>query len=216
MALWLSNIPVLLKSLRDNDWYITAFPFSFNSHEYVVIFEDLRELNKQIPYFSVCLTFVDLHDATHTLETYANSFTFEKAASEIFDFFAVSIDNNASNNSLMWTICDKLNKSVPEDINIYQKEYEDLLLEKIEQRTNNEGMCCYDVRHNGKSQNGIQKERSLINTSKTKLLRPTLFNLFKNDKTISFFYRKANELSDEEILKNVSARQSFYSSPDRR
>lgn len=48
MALWLSNIPVLLKSLRDNDWYITAFSFSFNGHEYVVIFEDLRELSRQI------------------------------------------------------------------------------------------------------------------------------------------------------------------------
>ncbi len=33
MSLVLSNIKELLKSLRDNDWYITAFDFSYNGYE---------------------------------------------------------------------------------------------------------------------------------------------------------------------------------------
>ena len=35
MSLALSNVKELLKSLRDNDWYITAFDFSYNGYEYV-------------------------------------------------------------------------------------------------------------------------------------------------------------------------------------
>ena len=58
MSLWLSNIPILLQSLRENDWYITAFPFSFNGHDYVVVFEDLRELARGSKYYSVNLTFI--------------------------------------------------------------------------------------------------------------------------------------------------------------
>lgn len=46
MSLVLSNIKELLKSLRDNDWYITAFDFSYNGYEYVVVFEDLREIDR--------------------------------------------------------------------------------------------------------------------------------------------------------------------------
>lgn len=91
--------------------------------------------------------------------------------------------------------------------------YKDIILDKIETRTKHEGTCCYDIRHNGKTQNGIQKERTTINTSKTKLLRPSLFEIFGKDKTISFFYRKANALSDKEILKMIAARNNRYTVP---
>lgn len=55
MALALSNIKELLKSLRENDWYITAFEFSYNGYEYVVVFEDLREIDRGTKYYAdVC------------------------------------------------------------------------------------------------------------------------------------------------------------------
>ena len=37
MALVLANIKNLLKSIRENDWYITAFDFQFNGHDYSCI-----------------------------------------------------------------------------------------------------------------------------------------------------------------------------------
>ena len=75
MSLWLSNIPILLQSLRENDWYITAFPFSFNGHDYVVVFEDLRELDRGSKYYSVNLTFIDMANETRICELPASKET---------------------------------------------------------------------------------------------------------------------------------------------
>ena len=61
----LDNVKLLLQSLRANDWYITAFRFSFNRHEYIVVFEDLRALNKGTKYYGACLTFLDMANDSH-------------------------------------------------------------------------------------------------------------------------------------------------------
>lgn len=77
------------------------------------------------------------------------------------------------------------------------------VLDAIQKRDNDSGRCCYKVRRNGKGIDGTQKYRTAENTAKTKLLRPTLFDLVGNDKKLSFCYRKENELSDAEILYNA-------------
>jgi len=56
MSLAMPNIKTLLTSLRENGWYITAFPFNFYNHNYVVVFEDLREIDRGTKYFAVCPT----------------------------------------------------------------------------------------------------------------------------------------------------------------
>lgn len=213
MSLWLSNIPLLLKSLRENDWYITVFPFSFNNQDYIVIFEDLKELDKQIKYFSVNLTFIDLEDTNRQFETLANAYTFNAISDDICAFFGIQTGINTSSSFSIRNICESLNKSVPCIFQTPAAQYVNLMIDKIEIRTNNEGMCCYDVRRNGKTQNGIQKERTAINTAKTKLLRPKLFEAFGKDKTISFFYRKEHPLSDDEIYKMLLSRKGFYTAP---
>ena len=57
MPIVLPSLKELLNSLRENDWYVTAFSFRFNCHEYVVVFEDLRQIGKGSQYYAVCLTF---------------------------------------------------------------------------------------------------------------------------------------------------------------
>lgn len=198
MALWLSNIPVLLKSLRDNDWYITAFSFSFNGHEYVVIFEDLRELSRQIQYFSVNLTFIDYANQNRQLETYANAYKFNIAYNEVCDFFDITASSRS--NDATWDLYSALNQTMPLECRLISKEYNDIILRKIENRTCHEGFCCYSVRHNGKNSHGKQIFRSGINTSKTKILRPSLFKKLGADKTISFCYRNYNEICDNDII----------------
>ena len=214
MSLWLSNIPILLQSLRENDWYITAFPFSFNGHDYVVVFEDLKEFNEQIEYFSVNLTFIDLNDTTRQFTTFANALKFDKNQNQILDFFCIQNIKEYSAVSSIYLIYNALNKCMPSTFYGPAAEYKEIILNKIESRTKHEGTCCYDIRHNGKAQNGVQKKRTAINTSKTKLLRPSLFEIFGKDKTISFFYRKEHALSDKEILRMVASRNNDYIVPD--
>ena len=60
MPLAMPNIKLQLESLRKNDWYITAYPFVFYGHEYVIVFEDLREIDRGTKYFAVCLNFLDI------------------------------------------------------------------------------------------------------------------------------------------------------------
>lgn len=201
MSLWLSNIPILLQSLRENDWYITAFPFSFNRHDYVVVFEDLRELDRGSKYYSVNLTFIDMADEARTFKTYANAYGFNCKQDEIYDFFGIEPFTN--NHYCLQNLCNIFNASMPNSLHHPEPEYTPFILQTIERHTNNEGLCCYAAKHNGKAADGRQKLRSAINTSKTKLLRPSLYEKIGGDETISFCYRKVGSIKDSEIISKL-------------
>lgn len=201
MPLALSNIRKLLKSLRDNDWYITAFDFLYNKYEYVVVFEDLREIDKGTKYYAVMLTFIDKNDEERVLETYANSYDFQVSDEKIKEYFGIE-GNRSCGNPILTLYCE-LNKIIPTEYSPLRKKYYHTVLEVIDKREQYEGFCCYKARHNGKKKNGEQKYRSAKNTAKTKLLRESLFNRLGGDKTISFCYRKENELSDSQIISNL-------------
>lgn len=201
MSLALSNVKELLKSLRDNNWYITAFDFSYNGYEYVVVFEDLREIDRGTKYYAVMLTFIDKNDEERVLETYANSFDFQVNDEEIKKYFRIG-GNRSYGNPILTLYC-QLNEIMPTEYSPLQKKYYRTVLEVIDKREHNEGFCCYKARHNGKKANGEQIYRSAKNTAKTKLLRESLFKRIGSDKTISFCYRQENELSDSQIISNL-------------
>lgn len=201
MSLALSNVKELLKSLRDNDWYITAFDFSYNGYEYAVVFEDLRELDRGTKYYAVMFTFIDKNDEERVLETYANSFDFQVNDEKIKEYF--KIGGNRSYGNPILTLYRQLNEIMPREYSPLQKKYYRKVLTVIDKREHNEGFCCYGARHNGKKANGEQIHRSAKNTAKTKLLRESLFKRIGNDKTISFCYRQENELSDSQIISNL-------------
>lgn len=201
MSLALSNVKELLKSLRDNNWYITAFDFSYNGYEYVVVFEDLREIDRGTKYYAVMLTFIDKNDEERVLETYANSFDFQVNDEEIKKYFRIG-GNRSYGNPILTLYC-QLNEIMPTEYSPLQKKYYRTVLEVIDKREHNEGFCCYKARHNGKKANGEQIYRSAKNTAKTRLLRESLFKRIGSDKTISFCYRQENELSDSQIISNL-------------
>lgn len=199
MSLVLSNVRLLLNSLRENDWYITAFDFNFNNHDYVVVFEDLREIDKGDEYYAVLLTFIDKADNTRILSTYANSYDFKKKGQEIMDFFGI----NPTPYSKMpfWSLYSSLNTAMPTEYHPLDQKFKKLVVTIVDQRDGSKGFCCYKIARNGKTSDGRQKYRTAQNTAKTKLLRSSLFNLIGHE-NVSFYYRKENELSDAEILSN--------------
>ena len=201
MSLFLSNIKELLKSLRDNDWYITAFDFSYNGYEYVVVFEDLREIDRGTKYYAVMLTFIDKNNERRILETYANSYKFQVNDEEIKEYFGIEGYRHCGNP--IYTLYCQFNKIVPTEYSPLQKKYRNTVLEVIDKREHHEGFCCYKARHNGKNKYGEQIYRSAKNTAKTKLLREPLFQRIGGDKTISFCYSQENELSDNQIISNL-------------
>lgn len=208
MPLVLENVKRLLNSIRENDWYITAFSFHYNYHDYVVVFEDLRELDRGSKYFAVMLTFLDKADDKRIFETYVNSFGFNESSFESAKkFFGIRSTGNSGNP--LWKLYYELNKAMPDSYHPLNKEQNDATMKIIDMRDGFEGHCCYDARRNGKDKNGTQKYRTAQNTAKTKLLRAPLFDLLGHDKKISFYYRKENELRDSEIVSNLEKRDKF-------
>lgn len=64
MAL-MDNIGILLEDLRRNKWHITAFPFDYKDKKYIVLFEDIKNLQLIANRYLVLLTFIDKMDETH-------------------------------------------------------------------------------------------------------------------------------------------------------
>lgn len=67
---------------------------------------------------------------------------------------------------------------------------------------------CYDIKRNP-IVNNKQYVRSIYNDNKTRLLRPTLYEEYKDDNTISFCYSndEEKEKSDREIKFNFAKNQ---------
>lgn len=202
MTYSMPNVRDLLSSLRNAGWYITAFDFHYNKHDYVVVFEDTACLNKNIPYFSVALTFYDIHDPNRVLpDVYANVSKLNIPLSTFYEFFDIDKNNRAYNSGdVIFSFYSKLNSNMPGSFNptsnnAHQRE----ILSTIEQREPSDGMCCYSARHNPGT-----KKRSAFNTAKTRLLRPSLYQkIGEGDPKISFCYRRDNELDDNEIMRKL-------------
>lgn len=201
MPIVLPSLKDLLNSLRENDWYVTAFSFRFNGHEYVVVFEDLRQIGKGSQYYAVCLTFLDINDENHKLKVLTNVSGFDISNQKILNFFEIRGNGLCGNPTFI--LYRALNIAIPNHYVPIARTQHKYVLDAIQKRDNDSGRCCYKVRRNGKGIDGTQKYRTAENTAKTKLLRPTLFDLVRNDKELSFCYRKENELSDAEILYNA-------------
>jgi hypothetical protein len=115
------------------------------------------------------------------------------------DFFGIAPIGNP-NGMPVWDLYLRFNEQTPEVYTPLADRHREYVIRTIEQRTHEEGSCCYMAKHNGKKANGEQKNRRAINTAKTKLLRPRLFELLGSDPTISFCYRKEGEKTDAEIV----------------
>lgn len=207
MPLPLPHVKELRRSLSENGMYITAFPFTFNHHNYIVLFEDLRQLNEGSTYYGARITFIDEQDNQRILRVQVNANGFDAANSVIFDYF--EINANGQSGRALQMLFDALNHSTPAQYTQISEIYKEEVLRSIQERDKEEGYCCYKTRSNGKKADGNQIYRTPENTAKTILLRPSLYNLIgKEHPEISFCYRKENELSDTEILRNSKFFQS--------
>ncbi len=196
------NIPSLLKSLRVNNWYITGFPFAYNQYRYAVVFEDLHALGRDYDHYAVALTFLDMNDQNHKAEFRANANGFDASISEICDFFRI-YPGRGNGKQAVLGIYEAFNNGCPDVYPGISEEFRDLLVAHTDRRDGNNGLCCYMARHNP-TVGWRQQMRTPVNTAKTRLLRPELFEeIGRDDPNISFCYRLENPLPDAEIIANL-------------
>ena len=73
---------------------------------------------------------------------------------------------------------------------------------------NPNAIYCFDVKRNGKRANGTPKSRTIKNSNKAEMLRPELYQRYRYDPNLSFFFsdNPDEERTDEEIINLVATR----------
>lgn len=203
----LKNITVLRNDMKSKQWIITAFDFTYNNISYIVIFECLDKSIEKNKYYISQLTFINTEN-NNKLVTLANSIRFSISIVEIRRFFQVNYVENLGNFEEQFYKYFSI--FIPTTFHRPTGEQLEHVINVLNNRDNDNNRYCYAVRRNGKSKNENQMKRTIYNDNKTRLLRPSLYDHFKNDKTISFCYKPlpSDEKDDNTIILNFSKNQN--------
>lgn len=205
-SLPMPNIRTLRDDLRANGWHMTSFLFNYNKNQYIVLFEDIDNLPIQKEKYIAYITFLDRKDITRTLSAKANTYTFKVTAKAFRDFFKIEYGPNLGD--IFKTFYRSFNTHMPQSLPaLYSNELKQVMAQQLSRndKENTNKIYCYRIERNP-IVDGKQRMRTVFNSDKTKLLRPRLFEVYKSDPTISFYYRESDELSDEEIMENFARR----------
>lgn len=206
----INNIGYLKQDLRNNGWHMTAFIFKYKGTEYDVLFEDIDNLSKKNMYASVKLTFIDIEhsDRTYSVEANQNKMFFQPK--EFRNFFGIEYSKNLGDifKQFFDGFINIVPAKVPLILNSRQSNEIDKCLAQHGSRDPN-AIYCYDARRLGE-RDGTQLHRSIFITNLTKRRKPDLYEYFKNESTVTFFYspNAADELSTTDIIKRFTERES--------
>lgn len=195
-----------LKSLRDDmekkDYIIAGFEFFYNMRNYIVLVK--RYVKNKPKYALVKLHFMRLNNLNDDLEVDANSK--ELLIDDITAFRRYfGIEYAGSINDWLLPFYTALSGSIPPNVpTLYLADVQKAIVRSlsISDSENPNKIYCSNVKRNVKSDKTPGK-RSIFNDNKTRLLRPSLYEHFKDDPSVSFCYseNECDENSDAEILK---------------
>lgn len=200
-----------LKSLKDDmvskNWTICSFIFSYREIEYIVLVKRFVGTEKRInTYALVKLHFMKSDDLRDDLQVEANSWGLLIDLKELREYFGIEYQENLGD--ILHQFTERLGKviplSVPDNILPSEKTAMVQSLSKSDSEDPNK-IYCTKVKRNP---NGAK--RSEFNADKTKLLRASLFERFRNDIGISFCYSDdaSKENDDATVLKNFAINKS--------
>ena len=203
------SLPKLINSMKKLGWIIDSFQFKYKNELYFVILKLYSENeNRPTRYTQVKLEFIkasNISESIHaTADFYEVHFT---SVNEFVNFFGISSGN--ANRDLFIDFSDIFSKFIPS----VKQEVKSGLLRKLQgsrcEGNNPKAIYCYDVRRNGET-NNRKNSRSLENSNKAFTLRKNLYNKFKDDENLSFFFsdKPDDEKTDAEIISQFSKRNS--------
>lgn len=200
----LSKFKQLKEEMKKKEWTITSFLFTYKSIKYVVLVRRfIDNVKKRNPYALVKLDFFKANDLSCTLSAEANSKMILIDARTLREYFGIEYSENLRD--ILKQFSKRFGEFIPDSVPLQFSELEIGLMIKSLSKSDSEDpnkVYCYKVRRNPKGQ-----IRTLFNADKTKLRRESLFNYFKDDKSISFCYStdKNDENDDATILYNFSS-----------
>ena len=206
------NILALRDDMRLKGWHIAIYSFSYNDHEYFILFEDSKGIGIKDPFVIAVLTFIDKADETRQLQAYANQQGFNVIGPmNLLDFLYV-VPGGSHRDYYTDVLCPAFNIATPDFFSLPTDEHEkDIVTVRLSERDgepNPYAFYCYDVRTTGTRSDGTPKQRSIFNSNKSQLRRESLYNKLKSEPRFSFFYTDdpTKARTDNEILELLSSR----------
>lgn len=198
------KVRLLRDNIRAKGWCITAFNFFYNKHQYITLFEDAKALGSADKYVIATITFIDRMDQSHRLSLFANTMGFYGTSPQkIMNFFGISY--TLSLKGFMQGLAEDFNTQMPEQyVAPSDLDIKKAVVTQLGHRNHDpdpEAIYCCGTKRNA-VKNGRQEYRTVFNSNKAQLLVPKLYELLKNETTLSFCFSSdhSKKLSDEEIL----------------
>lgn len=211
MPIRFQNLPLLLNSMNQLGWVIDAFRFEYNDVQTIVILR-LYADNEHKPntHAQAKLEFIDVNDVNHNIEAYCDFYeVYFHNTDQFCHFFNIQPQNGGHWRDIFVQFAESFSNAIPQAKIIQRNnELEKQLIASRVEPNNPNAIYCYDVRRNGHKENGSLNVRSLENSNKAELLRPTLYSHFRADTNLSFFFSENpnDEVSDMEIIRRFANR----------
>lgn len=199
----LSNLKLLNDDMKNKGWIITSFTFRYKTVNYIVLVNRfLSEEKRENKYSLVKLEFMKENDLVDSLLVEANSKQIFVDAKIFRKYFGIAYVPNLGD--IFKQFYGIFGKSIPSTIKIVNTDFEKTAMVKSLSISDSEDptkIYCTNVRRNPEGQ-----KRSVFNSDKTKILRPRLYEYFKDEESISFCYSndECKNNDDATILKNFS------------
>ena len=202
-----SNLPKLLKSMEKSEWVIDSFLFKYKNESYVVILKLYNNGEKKPSEYAVAkLEFIKAESIDESIHAYSDFYeVYFNTVSEFSHFF--NIRKGLANRNLFEDFSEIFSKFIPDN----KMEEKEGLLRQLQgsrcEGNDPNAIYCYDVRRNGET-NGKKNIRTTENSNKAATLRPTLYQKYKEDKNLSFFFSSnpSKEERDDEIIQKFAKR----------
>lgn len=199
----LGNLKLLKEDMENKGWTICTFTFRYKSIDYIVLVKRFVGGEKRIDrYALVKLEFMKETNLDDPLIVEANSSKLIIDAKKLREYFGIKYAPNLGDILQQFTA--RLGRCIPTEIKLQPSVLEKQAMVHSLDRSDSEDpnkIYCTGVKRNPKGKN-----RSVFNADKTKLLRKSLFEYYKDDCSISFCYStdSTKENDDATILKNFS------------
>ena len=201
------NLPNLLSSMEKKGWIIDSFLFKYKKEDYVVILKLYSDAErKPSKHAKVKLEFIRANNINESIHAYADFYEVHFNSIDEFSVF-FNVERGNANRNLFKDFSEIFSGYIPDE----KHEEKHGIIQQIQgsrcEGNNPNAIYCYDVRRNGET-DGRKNTRSKANSNKAYTLRRSLYEKYKEDKNLSFFFSEKleDERTDEEIIKQVAAR----------
>ncbi|MCF0170423.1 MAG: hypothetical protein HUJ87_08000 [Fusobacterium varium] len=196
--------------MEKKEWLIDSFLFQYNNIEVIAILKRYKEKEKKPnEYAKAKLEFIKRENINNSINAYIDFYEVHfKNVNEFIEFFNIKNKNEKRNLFLDFAI--NFAQFIPKEKIVHKNDQlERRILGSRAEGNNINAIYCFDVRRNGIRENGDLNTRSIENSNKACILRPKLYELYKDDLNLSFFFseNQEDELSDEIIISNVAKRK---------